>query len=233
MNVLANLDTTYELAEAPGHIIAEVQARLCMIGLLDGAIDGKAGKQTLAAFAKFKRLEYLDFPSLLGKTTALTLLEASTTHPTPSDTISPQPAPHKAYFPKIGWVAANDRVYHGGNFTWGEFTKNLARVPQNSKIVENLMQLAEYLEKVRQVFDERSISINSGYRPPDVNKAVKGASNSQHLYGTAVDIVVNGVPPTQVFAKLNAWHGSRGGLGKGATFTHLDLRGYRSRFSYG
>ncbi len=86
---------------------------------------------------------------------------------------------------------------------------------------------------MRSDFGQPSVTINSGYRPPIVNAAVGGASNSQHLYGAAADIVVSGIRPHEVYKRLNQKHGSKGGLGNGANFTHLDLRGYRARFAYG
>ena len=233
MSVLASLDQTYKLTEAPKGIVAAVQNQLCKVHLLDGAIDGVAGNRTLAAFAKFKELEYLEHPSMLGPTTAIALLEATAVHTVPKDEGAPISRGQKAFFPKIGWVAANDRVHLGGHFTWGEFTKNLSRIPQNQRMIDNLVWLADYLEDVRSLFGNASIVINSGYRPPAINRAVGGASNSQHLYGAAADIVVSGCRPHDVYKRLNSWHGSKGGLGDGASFTHIDLRGYRARFNYG
>ena len=140
---------------------------------------------------------------------------------------------HQSLFPKVGLVSASTLVHKDGHFTWGEFTKNLTRVPQSTTVVEQILKLAYYLESVRSHFDNRTIIINSGYRPPSVNKAVGGASNSQHLYGAAVDIVVDGIRPHEVYARLNSFHGSKGGLGNGRNFTHLDIRSYRCRFNYG
>ncbi len=233
MSVLADLDKTYKLTEAPKEIVAAVQNQLYKVHLLDGAIDGIAGGQTLAAFAKFKELEYLEYPALLGPSTALALLEATRVHTIPKDEGAPILTGHKAFFPKIGWVSASDRVHLGGHFTWGEFTKNLSRVPQNAQTIDNIVRLADYLEDVRSLFGKASIVINSGYRPPAVNHAVGGVSNSQHLYGAAADIIVSGFKPHEIYKRLNSWHGSKGGLGDGADFTHIDLRGYRARFSYG
>lgn len=233
MNTLANLDKTYKLPEAPPEIIKAVQIQLVKTHLLDGVIDGIAGKQTLAAFAKFKELEYLEYPALLGPDTAIALLEATAIHTVPKDEGAPINRGHKAFFPKIGWIAAGDRIHLGGHFTWGEFTKNLSRVPQDQRVVDNIFRLADYLEDVRELFGKRTVLINSGYRPPAVNHAVGGASNSQHLYGAAADIVVSGFAPHEVYKKLDRWHGDKGGLGDGSNFTHIDLRGYRARFGYG
>lgn len=233
MNPLANLEKSYKLTEAPKEIVAAVQTQLCRVHLLDNAVDGIAGKRTLAAFAKFKELEYLEYPALLGPSTALALLEATRVHPVPKDEGAPISRGQKVFFPKIGWVAANDRVHLGGHFTWGEFTKNLSRVPQDQRIVDNIVRLADYLEEVRSLFGNGSVVINSGYRPPAVNHSVGGASNSQHLYGAAADIVVGGFKPHEIYKRLNDWHGSKGGLGDGDSFTHIDLRGYRARFGYG
>ena len=43
-----------------------------------------------------------------------------------------------------------------------------------------------------------TIHINSGYRPPELNKAIGGATDSQHCKGEAVDFTVRGVPVHEV-----------------------------------
>ncbi|MFM7791515.1 MAG: D-Ala-D-Ala carboxypeptidase family metallohydrolase, partial [Microcystis panniformis] len=48
------------------------------------------------------------------------------------------------------------------------------------------------LEKIRTDYG-KPIIITSGYRPEQINRAVGGVSNSQHIRGTAVD----SCPPTQ------------------------------------
>jgi len=65
----------------------------------------------------------------------------------------------------------------------------------------NLERLAELLEKVRDVLG-RPIFINSGYRSPEVNKGVKGQAISQHCFGCAADIKVNGLTPDQIIKKI-------------------------------
>lgn len=234
MSVLETLEKTYKLADAPKDVIRAVQGQLLKVHLLDGVADGVAGKLTLSAFAEFKTLEYLEYPDLLGKSTAIALLEATYNRKAPTDEpTKPKDTSLKVFLPKVGWVGANESVQAGGNFSWGEFTKNLTRVPQTEKVVDAILKLAYYLEEVRSQFGNPTIVINSGYRPSSVNRAVGGASNSQHLYGAAADIVVSGIRPHEVYKRMNKTHGSKGGLGNGSSFTHVDLRGYRARFAYG
>lgn len=58
----------------------------------------------------------------------------------------------------------------------------------SSEIVRNLEQLVDkVLDPLREEFGE-PIIVNSGYRSPALNKAVKGAANSQHVSGQAADI---------------------------------------------
>ncbi|MDR0559126.1 MAG: peptidase M15 [Prevotellaceae bacterium] len=63
----------------------------------------------------------------------------------------------------------------------------LANVP-DAKSVENLKYLVEnLLDPVREQWGKQ-IVVNSGFRSPAVNLAVRGAKNSSHLRGEAADI---------------------------------------------
>lgn len=86
------------------------------------------------------------------------------------------------------------------------------------------------LEELRSHFNA-PIKISSAYRCEKHNKAVGGASNSQHVKGNAVDIVVSGIPPRHVYAHLEKTpYANLLGLGSYATFTHVDLRGTKARW---
>lgn len=119
------------------------------------------------------------------------------------------------------------------HFTWGELLvhrtiENLQSI--QLKHLENLALLAPRLEQVRKQLGNRSIRITSGWRDATTNRKVGGAMLSRHLTGQAVDILVSGMTPKAVQAALEStWEG---GLGYGATFTHLDIRGFRVRFNY-
>jgi hypothetical protein len=80
------------------------------------------------------------------------------------------------------------------HFSLRELTKTntgIDNVP-NEEQVNNLKRVCQWLERLRSKRNE-PIIINSGYRSPQVNKAVGGAANSNHLTGCAVDIHVNGM----------------------------------------
>lgn len=91
-------------------------------------------------------------------------------------------------------------------------------------------ELVEVLQKIRNHFG-KPVNINSAYRTPAHNKKEGGASYSQHLYGTAVDIRVTGVTPKQVAQYAETLLSGRGGIGIYNNFTHVDVRETKSRWN--
>jgi zinc D-Ala-D-Ala carboxypeptidase len=88
------------------------------------------------------------------------------------------------------------------------------------------------LEELRRAIGNKPIIINSGYRCKTHNTRVGGAKNSQHMYGKAVDIRVNGMSP-RTLEKYADTVFSNGGVGMGgATIVHVDTRGYKARWRY-
>ncbi|MBW4460880.1 MAG: DUF882 domain-containing protein [Nodosilinea sp. WJT8-NPBG4] len=125
-----------------------------------------------------------------------------------------------------------------GNFTWGEAlhvnrSTGAYRRPANAGVIYNILKVADAMEEIRKMYGNKPLKINSWYRDPATNAAVGGASMSRHLSGDAVDFVVPGVRCSDVYARLNGWWGNRGGLASSSVFTHIDVRGYRARWSYG
>ncbi len=91
-------------------------------------------------------------------------------------------------------------------------------------------QLIMVLQRIRSHFN-KPITINSGYRTNARNKAVNGAKYSQHLYGTAADIVVSGIAPKDVAAYAETLLPDTGGIGIYSTFTHIDVRREKARWA--
>ena len=87
----------------------------------------------------------------------------------------------------------------------------------------------ELLEQIRAAAGG-AVTINSGYRTTAYNAQVGGARYSQHLRGTAADIVVEGAGPLLVGQMAEYYLGSRGGIGVYQTFTHVDTRSGKARW---
>ena len=72
------------------------------------------------------------------------------------------------------------------------------------KELANLVRLAEFLEVVRSVLDDRNILINSAFRSKAVNDSVGSKDTSQHRTGCAADIRVPGMTPDEVVKAIIA-----------------------------
>ncbi|HAV1601587.1 TPA: DUF882 domain-containing protein [Enterobacter hormaechei subsp. xiangfangensis] len=90
-------------------------------------------------------------------------------------------------------------------------------------------ELVKRLEKARVHFNA-PITINSGCRCARHNKNVGGLPGSQHVKGTAADIVVKGVKPSVVADWFEKTWPDSGGVGRYASFTHVDVRPGVSRW---
>ena len=91
-------------------------------------------------------------------------------------------------------------------------------------------KLVNILQAIRNHFGQ-PVNINSGYRTSSHNKKVGGSDFSQHLFGMAADIAVTGVKPSDVADYVEKLMPGTGGIGRYATFTHIDVRKTKSRFN--
>lgn len=70
------------------------------------------------------------------------------------------------------------------------------------EVLDNLTYTATQMELVRDLLGT-PINVNSAYRSPEVNKLVKGAKNSQHVEGKAVDFISPSFgTPRQIVEKI-------------------------------
>ena len=109
-------------------------------------------------------------------------------------------------------VEINKQARLSQHFTLGELCKTSVKTADgnipNHVHIENLKRLCGWLEMLRDEWNRRyaegdePIIINSGYRSEAVNKAVGGASNSNHLTGCAVDIHVAGIEQALRYAVI-------------------------------
>ena len=91
-------------------------------------------------------------------------------------------------------------------------------------------ELVTVLQKIRTHFG-RAVTITSAYRTPPKNKACGGTTYSQHLYGRAADIKVSGITPKKVAEYAETILQGKGGIGIYDTFTHIDVREKKSRWT--
>ena len=87
------------------------------------------------------------------------------------------------------------------HFTLDELTHTDHREIDNSPNqdeINNLQQLANFLEEVKTVLDGKPIMISSGFRCKALNDAVGSKDTSQHRTGFAADFRVPGMTPDEV-----------------------------------
>lgn len=98
-------------------------------------------------------------------------------------------------------------------------------------------ELVALLQKIRDHFG-KAVTITSAYRTAAHNKAVKGATYSQHCYGKAADIRVQGVGVEAVAAYAESLMPGWGGVGRypvkagrAKGWVHVDTRPNKSRWT--
>lgn len=85
------------------------------------------------------------------------------------------------------------------NFTLTEMTKSESALrlgiknEPNEEQLQNMIQLAQkVLQPIRDAF-KKGVKVNSGFRSPELNRAIGGSPTSDHCKGQAADIEIPGV----------------------------------------
>lgn len=103
------------------------------------------------------------------------------------------------------------------------------------EVILNLRSLATYTLDIVRLEARRPVIVNSGYRCQELNKAVGGVSNSQHLRGKAADISVGGMEANRRLFELIKSKKSRCPydqliLEHNGVWIHISYNGARNRF---
>jgi putative chitinase len=211
------------LSEVDSSTLRKIQSNLKKLGYYNDKIDGIYGRNTGEGFAKWKADNWIAETTYIG-------VESFNQLQQQADAVK-----------VIDWTDFKCKISQ--YFTVGEVAQGLTndgrfvqyreRLPKTDVVKNNALRLAAELDKVREDWGG-ALAVTSWYRPPAVNRAVKGARNSRHLNGSAVDVTPLG---NDVY-KFQKWLDKRWdmSLGYGAKkgFVHLDLSspGQRIRWNY-
>ncbi|MDR0738809.1 MAG: peptidoglycan-binding protein [Oscillospiraceae bacterium] len=193
----------------------------CNVGFTEAEIDGSFGGKTEVALKRFQMGCKLP-PSGVVDSDTWTQLSGKTDV--------------KAYS-----LARDGNTRVSANFKVGEFACS-----DGSDFILISNNLLGVLENIRSRFS-RPVKINSGYRTTAHNARLGAVPNSQHRYGTAADIVVDGVSGKDLYeyADKNIPEIVRGGLGAyyqpghkddpnfRSNMIHVDVRSTRARWTDG
>lgn len=119
------------------------------------------------------------------------------------------------------------------NFSLKEFNcKDGTPVPK--MYYNNVQELANNLQILRDYLEVPVEITGSGYRTPSHNKKVNGAKNSQHLTASAADINAKGYTPKELAVTIEKLikenKMKQGGLGIYTGFVHYDIRDIKTRW---
>ena len=109
-------------------------------------------------------------------------------------------------------IQLNSQAKLSEHFTLGEMTKSnshpeVYNIPSHEAIA-NLKRLCGWLEELRKRYNqkygvgEEPVRINSGYRSPQLNRAIHGNAKSNHMTGCACDIRVSGMEQALRYAVI-------------------------------
>lgn len=156
------------------------QCLLRYLGYYAGAIDGIWGEQSQQATIDFQRayMEPTDVDGIFGAATEKRILEVIATGEKPKETILPEAAD---WWKDIRYFTrAEFQCKCGGQFCDGYPTE----------MQESVVRIAD---AAREHFG-RPAHVISGLRCPQWNAHEGGVENSQHIYGEAIDLRIEGVP---------------------------------------
>lgn len=123
----------------------------------------------------------------------------------------------------VTFINEEGRIPRPTPFNWSEVTKGGNRIPAESAITKRVMKSAELMTTFRDAFAQ-PIIVTSWYRDPVTNRRVRGASNSRHLYGDAVDWYPKDDGITEEGWLLLCELYQVAGVASGLRFFHTDMR---------
>jgi len=129
----------------------------------------------------------------------------------------------KQFATPIGKLDIKAPIYPGSLYTWGDATKEGLRIPPTKLILNNIITIAQIVDKYTAEGNKGKWTITSWYRDPESNRRGGGKSQSAHLEGLAIDAVFPNY--MELHKKLFAsWPGGLAYKSGPQGFFHIDAR---------
>lgn len=212
--------------------IKQKQCLLAYLGYYTGTIDGSYGPLSQRATEAFQRDYQLTVDGKFGPNTEKRILEvvASGEKPVYKKSDNTDYTNVQNNNTENSTDGNTGTVWDGIKyFKRSEFACKCGKYC-NGFPVEPNEKLVETLETIREHFGV-PVTVSSGIRCKTHNTNVGGVSKSQHMEGTAADIVVKGVPVSEVVKYAETLMPKTGGIGTYKTFTHIDVRSVKARWN--
>lgn len=174
--------------------VKQKQCLLCYLGYYSGAIDGIWGEQSTAATKQFQQDSGLEADGIFGSVTEETILEV---------------------------IADGDWWDSIRYFTRKEFACKCGKYCDGYP-AQMRREVVELADGARAHFGAPGIVV-SGLRCEQHNANVGGVANSQHMYGEAVDLKIQGVSAVDLLVYIQSQPGVRYAYAINETNVHFDI----------
>lgn len=187
--------------------LKQKQALLSYLGYYAGLIDGIWGQQSRQATIAFQRAYMDSADGIFGAATEKRILEVIVTGEQPKETILPEAADWWKY---IHYFTRSEfKCKCGGRFCNG----------YPAEMQEAVVKIAD---AAREHFGKPAHVI-SGLRCEKWNAHEGGAETSQHMYGEAIDLKIEGVPAETLRQFVSTQPGHRWSYCINETNVHFDI----------
>lgn len=193
------------------------QHLLAFLGYYVGNVDGEWGALSKTACTAFQK----DFGGIkvdgFGGTETDKALKQAVACGMPEDG---EPDEGQAVKPQKGQTGTFwDDIKH---FTWGEFACKCGGQFCNGYPAEMKEEVVKIADAARTHFG-RPAHVVSGLRCRQWNAHEKGVENSQHMYGEAIDLMIEGVPSEDLRKFVSTQPGCRYSYCINSTNVHFDI----------
>ena len=195
--------------------VKQKQAILLILGYYVGNVDGDWGTLSKTACKAFQEDHGLKADGVFGEATEKAARAVVASGVTKETT----PTPAVDDWDDIEFFSKKEfRCKCGGRYC-------------NGYPAEIDLTMVRYADEIRRRIG-KPISVNSGLRCSQHNANEGGVSNSQHLYGTAVDLgKPSGVTVAEMAKIAEEVMGNTGGIGTYSWGIHIDSRKTKSRWN--